>query len=80
MSKKKEQLVEVEEEVVASPLTTAFWVNVALSVISLIIISKLLQRSQIEEPDLFDPYAALGITVGASEKAIKSAYRKMAKM
>ena len=73
-------MVEVEEVVVENPLTTAFWVNVVLVVISFVIISKLLQKSEIEEPSLFDPYATLGISVGASERAIKSAYRKMAKM
>lgn len=73
-------MVEVEEVVVENPLTTAFWVNVVLVVISFVIISKLLQKSEIEEPSLFDPYATLGISVRASERAIKSAYRKMAKM
>ena len=66
--------------VVENQLTSAFWWNVALVGISLVIISKRLQKSEIEEPSLFDPYATLGISIGASERAIKSAYRKMAKM
>ena len=42
--------------------------------------SRLVMKTQSEEPEVFDPYATLGISVGASEKAIRSAYRKMAKL
>jgi len=72
--------VEVEEEVVENPLTTAFWINVVLVAISLVVIIRLTLLTSSEEPEVFDPYATLGISVGASDRAIKSAYRRMAKM
>ena len=72
--------MEVEEEVVENPLTTAFWINVVLVAISLVVISRLTLLTSSEEPEVFDPYATLGISVGASDRAIKSAYRRMAKM
>ena len=49
-------------------------------IISIIIVSRLSYLTSEEEPELFDPYNTLGIQIGASERAIKSAYRKMAKM
>ena len=73
-------MVEVEEEVVENPLTTAFWINVVLVAISLVVIIRLTLLTSSEEPEVFDPYATLGISVGASDRAIKSAYRRMAKM
>ena len=72
--------MEVEEEVVENPLTTAFWINVELVAISLVVIIRLTLLTSSEEPEVFDPYATLGISVGASDRAIKSAYRRMAKM
>ena len=72
--------MEVEEEVVENPLTTAFWINVVLVAISLVVIIRLTRLTSSEEPEVFDPYATLGISVGASDRAIKSAYRRMAKM
>ncbi len=72
--------MEVEEEVVENPLTTAFWINVVLVAISLVVIIRLTLLTSSEEPEVFDPYATLGISVGASDRAIKSAYRRMAKM
>lgn len=72
--------MEVEEEVVKNPLTTAFWINVVLVAISLVVIIRLTLLTSSEEPEVFDPYATLGISVGASDRAIKSAYRRMAKM
>lgn len=72
--------MEVEEEVVENPLTTAFWINVVLVAISLVVIIHLTLLTSSEEPEVFDPYATLGISVGASDRAIKSAYRRMAKM
>lgn len=72
--------MEVEEEVVENPLTTAFWINVVLVAISLVVIIRLTLLTSSEEPEVFDPYATLGILVGASDRAIKSAYRRMAKM
>ena len=77
MSKKKE-LVETEEPVVENP--AAFWINLVLVILGLIVVSRLVMKTQSEEPEVFDPYATLGISVGASEKAIRSAYRKMAKL
>lgn len=79
MSKKKE-LVETEEPVVENPLTAAFWINLVLVILGLIVVSRLVMKTQSEEPEVFDPYTTLGISVGASEKAIRSAYRKMAKL
>ena len=73
-------MVETEEPVVENPLTTAFWVNVVLVIIGLIVVSRLTLMTENEEPEIFDPYTALGISVGANERAIKSAYRKMAKL
>ena len=72
--------MEVEEEVVENPLTTAFWINVVWVAISLVVIIRLTLLTSSEEPEVFDPYATLGISVGASDRAIKSAYRRMAKM
>ena len=72
--------MEVEEEVVENPLTTAFWINVVLVAISLVVIIRLTLLTSSEEPEVFDPYATLGISMGASDRAIKSAYRRMAKM
>lgn len=72
--------MEVEEEVVENPLTTAFWINAVLVAISLVVIIRLTLLTSSEEPEVFDPYATLGISVGASDRAIKSAYRRMAKM
>ena len=72
--------MEVEEEVVENPLTTAFWIYVVLVAISLVVIIRLTLLTSSEEPEVFDPYATLGISVGASDRAIKSAYRRMAKM
>ena len=72
--------MEVEEEVVENPLTTAFWINVVLVAISLVVIIRLTLLTSSEEPEVFDPHATLGISVGASDRAIKSAYRRMAKM
>ena len=72
--------MEVEEEVVENPLTTAFWINVVLVAISLVVIIRLTLLTSSEEPEVFDPYATLGISVGASDRAIKSAYRRMEKM
>lgn len=72
--------MEVEEEVMENPLTTAFWINVVLVAISLVVIIRLTLLTSSEEPEVFDPYATLGISVGASDRAIKSAYRRMAKM
>ena len=72
--------MEVEEEVVENPLTTAFWIHVVLVAISLVVIIRLTLLTSSEEPEVFDPYATLGISVGASDRAIKSAYRRMAKM
>ena len=72
--------MEVEEEVVENPLTTAFWINVVLVAISLVVIIRLTLLTSSEEPEVFDPYETLGISVGASDRAIKSAYRRMAKM
>lgn len=73
-------MVEVEEPVVENPLTSAFWINVVLVIIGMIVVTRLSGMTQSEEPEVFDPYAALEISVGASERMIKSAYRKMAKM
>ena len=70
----------MDEPVVENPLTTAFWVNVVLVIIGLIVVSRLTVMTENEEPEIFDPYTTLGISVGASERAIKSAYRKMAKL
>ena len=63
-----------------SPLTTAFWINVVLVVLGIIVVSRLTVLAEKDEPELFDPYTTLGIPIGASDKMIKSAYRKMAKM
>lgn len=63
-----------------SPLTTAFWINVVLVVLGIIVVSRLTVLAEKDEPELFDPYMTLGIPIGASDKMIKSAYRKMAKM
>lgn len=65
---------------VENPLTPAFWINVVLVIIGLVIVVRLSVSTQSEEPEVFDPYSTLGIAVGASERAIKSAYRKMAKL
>ena len=73
-------MVEVEEEKVESPLTTAFWINVVLVVLGIVVVSRLTVLAEKDEPELFDPYTTLGIPMGASDKMIKSAYRKMAKM
>lgn len=62
---------------VENPLTPAFWINVALVIIGLVIVVRLSVSTQAEEPEVFDPYTTLGITVGASERAIKSAYHKL---
>ena len=70
----------MEEEKVESPLTTAFWINVVLVVLGIIVVSRLTVLAEKDEPELFDPYTTLGIPIGASDKMIKSAYRKMAKM
>lgn len=72
--------MEVEEEVVENPLTTAFWINAVLVVLSLVVIVRLTLLTSTEEPEVFDPYGTLGISIGASDRAIKSAYRRMAKM
>ena len=63
-----------------SPLTIAFWINVVLVVLGIIVVSRLTVLAEKDEPELFDPYTTLGIPIGASDKMIKSAYRKMAKM
>ena len=63
-----------------SPLTTAFWINVVLVVLGIIVVSRLTVLAEKDEPELLDPYTTLGIPIGASDKMIKSAYRKMAKM
>lgn len=63
-----------------SPLTTAFWINVVLVILGIIVVSRLTVLAEKDEPELFDPYTTLGIPIGASDKMIKSAYRKMAKM
>ena len=63
-----------------SPLTTAFWINVVLVVLGIIVVSRLTVLAEKDEPELFDPYTTLGIPIGTSDKMIKSAYRKMAKM
>ena len=52
--------MEVEEEVVENPLTTAFWINVVLVAISLVVIIRLTLLTSSEEPEVFDPYATLG--------------------
>ena len=70
----------MEEEKVESPLTTAFWINVVLVILGIIVVSRLTVLAEKDEPELFDPYTTLGIPIGASDKMIKSAYRKMAKM
>ena len=49
-------------------------------IIAIIIVSRLSYLTSEEEPELFDPYKTLGIQIGASDRVIKSAYRKMAKM
>ena len=72
--------MEVEETEVESPLTTAFWVNLVLVILSIIVVVRLSVMTTTEEPELFDPYGVLGISVGASDKTIKSAYRRMAKL
>ena len=63
-----------------SPLTTAFWINVVFVILGIIVVSRLTVLAEKDEPELFDPYTTLGIPIGASDKMIKSAYRKMAKM
>ena len=63
-----------------SPLTTAFWINVVLVVLGIIVVSRLTVLAEKDEPELFDPYTTLGIPIGSSDNMIKSAYRKMAKM
>ena len=63
-----------------SPLTNAFWINVVLVILGIIVVSRLTVLAEKDEPELFDPYTTLGIPIGASDKMIKSAYRKMAKM
>lgn len=63
-----------------SPLTIAFWINVVLVILGIIVVSRLTVLAEKDEPELFDPYTTLGIPIGASDKMIKSAYRKMAKM
>lgn len=65
---------------VDSPLTTAFWINLVLVVISIIVVVRLSLKTRGEEPEVFDPYRVLGITIGANDKTIKSAYRRMAKL
>ena len=70
----------MEEEKVESPLTIAFWINVVLVILGIIVVSRLTVLAEKDEPELFDPYTTLGIPIGASDKMIKSAYRKMAKM
>lgn len=77
---RRNQLVEVEEAVVESPLTTGFWINLVLVILSIIVVVRLCVLTTAEEPELFDPYSVLGITVGANDKMIKSAYRRMAKL
>ena len=72
--------METEEEVIENPLTTAFWIHLALVIIAIIIVSRLSYLTSEEEPELIDPYKTLGIQIGASDRVIKSAYRKMAKM
>ena len=79
-SARKQELVEVDEEQVENPLTAAFWINLVLVIIGIIVVSRLTVLAQKEEPELFDPYTTLGIPVGATDRMIKSAYRKMAKM
>ena len=49
-------------------------------IIAIIIVLRLSNMTSEEEPEIFDPYKTLGIQIGASDRAIKSAYRKMAKM
>ena len=73
-------MVEVEEEVKENPFTTSFWVNVVLVVLCSIVAYRLTFFTKIEEPEIFDPYSVLGITVGANDRTIRSAYRKMAKL
>lgn len=70
----------MDEEQVENPLTAAFWINLVLVIIGIIVVCRLTVLAQKEEPELFDPYTTLGIPIGASDKMIKSAYRKMAKM
>ena len=77
---KKKELVETEEAVVENPLTAAFWINLVLVIIGVIVVGRLTVSTQSEEPEVFDPYGVLGISVGASERVIQSAYRKMAKL
>lgn len=65
---------------IENPLTTAFWINLVLVILATIVVCRLSVMTAEEEPELFDPYQTLGIQIGASDRAIKSAYRKMAKM
>ena len=70
----------MEETVVENPLTLSFWINVALVIIGTIVLVRLVQMTNIEENEFFNPYTVLEIPVGSSERVIKSAYRKMAKV
>ena len=49
----------MDEPVVENPLTTAFWVNVVLVIIGLIVVSRLTVMTENEEPEIFDPYTTL---------------------
>ena len=70
----------MDEPVVENPLTLAFWINVALVIIGSIVLVRLVQMTNTEDNELFNPYTILEIPVGSTERVIKSAYRKMAKM
>ena len=54
-----------------SPLTTAFWINVVLVILGIIVVSRLTVLAEKDEPELFDPYTTLGIPIGASDKMAK---------
>ena len=70
----------MEETVVENPLTLSFWINVALVIIGSIVLVRLVQMTNTEDNELFNPYTILEIPVGSTERVIKSAFHKMAKM
>lgn len=45
----------MDEEQVENPLTAAFWINLVLVIIGIIVVSRLTVLAQKEEPELFDP-------------------------
>ncbi|KAK8794662.1 hypothetical protein WA158_001643 [Blastocystis sp. Blastoise] len=55
-----------------------FYLNIVGVVVAIILLSYLSGVVSHEEEDIFDPYSILELSIGASDKDIKRAYRKLA--